>query len=300
MLTGRRGSWRCSEERRSPDPGRKSILRVAAGAATLTACGLDKPVDLTVAALDKGLHVALGLRSQSENLLRGFCSHRCEQLLGGRPRGQELLLAPLLGLGEDPAGARLGLCDDLLSLLLRLVCDLGRCRVEPRLVNDGGTFGARLGSDALSFSARLCQNGVGLLRAFLGGPFAHPNRERSRLEVGVGSQLGATEGCLCLQARAFDQPLSVLLAFCHGALASLQGLLKLAGLPRRATLTKPLAHQLQVAVNLGRVIAAPDNSKVALHHVHRTRLALTGSGHRRLRSPVCGRLLPQEIHGPAI
>jgi hypothetical protein len=140
-----------------------------------------------VAALDKGLHVSLGLRPQSANLLRGFCSHRGEQLLGGRPRGQKLLLAPLLGLGEDPLGAGLGLCDDLLSLRLCLVDELRRCRVEPRLVNDGGTFGARLGTEALGLSARLRQNGVGLLRAFLGGPFAVSDSERSRLQVCVGS-----------------------------------------------------------------------------------------------------------------
>jgi hypothetical protein len=53
-----------------------------------------------------------------------------------------------------------------------------------------------------------------------------------------------------------------------------------------------------VAVDLDRIIAAPDESKMALHHVDRMRLALTANGHNLRRSTVPGRFLqPRRNYG---
>ena len=157
--------------------GPTSVLRIAVGAATLTACRVYQSVDLAVAALDEGLYVSPGLRSQIANLLRGLCSDRGEQMLSGRASGQKLLLTLLLCLGRDSLGPSLGLGDDLLGLLLCLVDDRRRRGVEPRLVKDSGAFFAHRCALAFSLLACLRENRVGLLQAFRGGPFALPNSE---------------------------------------------------------------------------------------------------------------------------
>lgn len=242
----------------------RSVAGVAAGAAALTACGVDQAVSLAMAALHVRPHFPLGFGPEGADLLRGLCSPRREKMLGGSPRGGQLLLAPLHGIGCHALGLSLRLCDDPPSLVLCLAYDVRGNGVEPRLVKDRG-------AEALALLERLLDQDVGLLTALLGGRLGLSKGPLGRLGVGFGSQTSALEGRLRLQARTLQQPARSLLAICQHTLMGLQLLLELA----RAALMEPLTDQLQVAVDLDRVIPAPNQAEVALQHEDRAHLTLT-------------------------
>jgi hypothetical protein len=269
-------------------PPNSLAVGVAAGAVTLAACGVGQSVHLTVAALHLGLCVLLRLGSHRADLFRGLCSHRGEELLGGSPRGEKLLVTPLLGVGCSTLGPGLGLCSDPPGLLLCFAHDV-RCR-GARLVEDCGSFRLNRGAQLCGLFVCLSEHHVGLRAALRGGDRGLLGSPLCSLDISVASQPGTVNGRVRLDAFTFEQPL-LLLPVRHFALAGMQLFLELAGALACATLTEPLTHELQVAVDLDRVITAPDKSKVALYDVHRTRLTLTARGHGLLRSPVHDRLL---------
>ena len=221
----------------------------------LAASGVDEAVDLAVAALHVGAQLLLGLHANRTDFLRGLCSRRREQLLSGASRSAQLLLAQLLGVGRDSLCLSLGFCEQPPSLLLGLAHDLRGRGVKSRLLKDPGA------------------QPLGLL------------------ELGRDSQTSALERRLRLKTRTLNQPARSLLAVGHRTLAGLHFPLTLARHLARAALTKPLTHQLQMTVDLDRVIATPDTAKVPLHHVHRARLTLTARGHRLPRSPANDEIL---------
>ena len=59
----------------------------------------------------------------------------------------------------------------------------------------------------------------------------------------------------------------------------------------RPAAPKPVAHHLEVPIDLYRVIASPDESEVPLYGEHRARLTLATGSHNPLRSPLTGLLL---------
>lgn len=172
------------------------------------------------------LHVALKLFfclcPQGSDLVSSLGPHRGKELLSRHSSALQLLLRPLLGLADD----------------------IGRCRLQPSLIDDFRGLRSGRGSSLLGF----------LLRP----------RDQ---------QPGALQGRLGLQAAALHESFRLRLSVGRCALAGRRLLAKLAGLLRRAADAKPLAHQLQMPVDLGRVIALANKPKVALDHVRRTSLA---------------------------
>jgi hypothetical protein len=149
---------------------------------------------------------------------------------------------------------------------------------------------------------RACEHEVSLFLALGRGRAGRLGRALGGFDLRFCSQPGTIEGRLRLQALTVEQPLRCLLYFAGRTLASLQPFLELAGLLARAALTKPLTHYLQVAVDLGWVIATPDKPEVTLNNVDRTRLTLIPRSHRPVRSPVPARLLqrsPRDSSAPA-
>ena len=101
---------------------------------------------------------------------------------------------------------------------------------------------------------------------------------------------------LSLEALFLECPLPLLLLLRDLALASLQALLALAALLDRAALAEPVADDLEVAVDFGRVITAPHEAKVPLHHVHRPCFTFPADSHHYAfagtrQTPVASKIL---------
>src|SRR5262249_49395453 len=89
----------------------------------------------------------------------------------------------------------------------------------------------------------------------------------------LGPQSSTFQGRLRFQATALNKSFCLRLPLGRRALARRRLFPELTGLLCRATDAKPLAHQLQMTVDLSRVIALSNKPKVALDHVRCTSLA---------------------------
>jgi hypothetical protein len=112
-------------------PLRRSVaVGLATGAFALASRCLHEAVDLAVSALHVATKLFLRLCAHVSNLVCRLGPHRGQELLGRHSRGLQLLLRPLLGIGERPVRSLFSLADDGSSR-----------RLEPSLIEDcGGLF----------------------------------------------------------------------------------------------------------------------------------------------------------------
>jgi hypothetical protein len=262
------------------------------------------------------LHIApyllLCLCPEGSDLFRRLGPHRGQELLGRHSCALKLLFTAFLSLRGKTLSLALAIGHRPLRPLLRLADDVGGCRVQPSLINDRRGFSSRSHSNLLGLLARLRQQFGGILarpREHRPGPVARLCEQPIGLVAGLGERLlslSATvlERCLCfskkalgrvpvslgsqsstfqsrlrLQAAALDKSFGLRLPVGRRALTGRRLLAKLAGLRGRATGPKPLAHQLQMTVNLGRVIALAYAPEVTLDHVRRTSLTFLARRH---------------------
>jgi len=120
--------------------------------------------------------------------------------------------------------------------------------------------------------------------------FRVPQKALGGFPVSRGAQSRAFQGRLGLQAAALDEFFRLRLPVGRLALTSRGLFAKLPGLRGRAADTKPLGHQLEMAVDFGGVITLAHAPEMSLDHVRCARLALAAWRHglafaTRLRTP---------------
>ncbi|HYH88771.1 MAG TPA: hypothetical protein VEX67_06035 [Solirubrobacteraceae bacterium] len=188
-------------------------------------------------------------RSASSATSERTAARRCAFRLGG---GQ-LALGGSARLGEDPV-----------CLLARLLHD--RCRARLGDADDlrGGRFGTRLLEQLrpLPLGVRADRRGLlsGLGERLTGGP-----------RLGVGAAPGALERRLGLQPRSVDVVRLRGLSGRHGSLALVELRPLVGERPSDVRAREPLAHELEMAVDVIGVIAAPHPAEGPLDDEHRQR-----------------------------
>jgi hypothetical protein len=292
--------------------GLSAAADVVGGAPALASCGFDKAVDFAVAAFDVAAELVFRLCSLCPDLICGLCPHRGEELLGRFTRCIELLLTPLRTLRGKALGVALSVCHHPPRLLFCLAKNAGRCGLQAGLVDCRRGFVTRRRAHPPGFLARLrqgclplpsrpshnlaglaagvgeqrigllacaCERFLGLLARCVGRCLSLSTEPIGCLSGSLGSQSSTFHRRLGLQPAALDDALRLRLLLRHGTLTRQQLLLELARLRGRAAAAKPLAHELQVAVNLSGVIAPAYESEVTLDDERRASLPFSARMH---------------------
>ena len=222
-------------------------------------------------------------------------------MLGRHPCALKLLFTAFPGLRGKTLSLALGIGNCPLCPIFGLAEDSGRCRLQPSLINDCRGFVVRLRQQRGGILARLREHPRGFLTGLgeqLIGLVARPREHVLSLSASVlerylcfpksalggvpvsfGSQLSTLQCRFSLQLAALDNPVRLHLPGGRRAFTGRRLLVKLAGFPGRTAGTKPLAHQLEMTVNLSRVITLAYTSKVTLDHVRRTSLTFLAGRH---------------------
>ena len=203
---------------------------------------------------------------------RGLCSHGGEELFGGRSCRAEFLLTPLRTLRGKTLGVALGLGQYPFRLSFCFANDVGGGCLQASLIDDRRRFCAR--GLARSHERFLC-----LSQTLFGGYLGFLKEALGCLSVSLGSQSSTLERRVRLRPAALEYSIRLCLFLGYGALARHKLALNLAGLLGGATRAKPLAHELEVAINLSRVIAFAHQPEVTLDDVGRTSLPFSTGGH---------------------
>ena len=220
--------------------------------------GLDKPISLTAPALGVNLQLPVGLAAKPLGQRGRLGPDLGKHPFTLAPGSADLILGGSARVGDDPFSLCARIADDCPRPFVGRPNDFRGGRLGACLVEQLGCLALRLGPDRFGLPSRLSHR-----------PFSMPHG-------GFGAQARALEHALGFKARALDPARQLGLPGGHGTLAlpELHAPTRECAPDLRAG--KPLAHKLEVAINLIGVIAAPHPAEAALHNEHRQRLPSRG------------------------